>query len=53
MARPGTRTGRFYANIEVVRPTELKDTFARLAHRFANAAGGSSTLNAALTPMSD
>ncbi|MDF2256494.1 helix-turn-helix transcriptional regulator [Streptantibioticus ferralitis] len=30
--------GRFDADIEVVGPTELKDAFARLAHRYANAA---------------
>jgi predicted DNA-binding transcriptional regulator YafY len=30
--------GRFDADIEVVRPAELKDAFARLARRYANAA---------------
>jgi hypothetical protein len=44
--------GRFDADIEVVRPTELKDAFAHLAHRYANAAtNGFSTLNA--SPQAD
>lgn len=30
--------GRFDADIEVVGPTELKDAFAHLARRYANAA---------------
>nr|WP_042178221.1 YafY family protein [Kibdelosporangium sp. MJ126-NF4]CEL13054.1 Transcriptional regulator, DeoR family [Kibdelosporangium sp. MJ126-NF4]CTQ98741.1 Transcriptional regulator, DeoR family [Kibdelosporangium sp. MJ126-NF4] len=30
--------GRFDADIEIVRPTELRDAFAHLAHRYANAA---------------
>ncbi|MEU4447049.1 WYL domain-containing protein [Actinosynnema sp. NPDC050801] len=33
-----TAIGRFDADIEVVGPTELKDAFARLAHRYAKAA---------------
>lgn len=49
-----TTIGRFGADIEVVRPTELKDAFAHLAHRYANAAtNGSSMLNATLKPMRD
>lgn len=31
-----TTIGRFDADIEVVEPAELKDAFARLAHRYAN-----------------
>ncbi|WAL68605.1 WYL domain-containing protein [Amycolatopsis cynarae] len=34
--------GRFDADIEVVRPTELKDAFAHLAHRYAKAAANGS-----------
>jgi hypothetical protein len=34
--------GRFDADIEVVGPAELKDAFARLARRYADAATGSS-----------
>jgi hypothetical protein len=30
--------GRFDADIEVVRPTELRDAFARLSRRYADAA---------------
>ncbi|MFG1888932.1 helix-turn-helix transcriptional regulator [Micromonospora sp. NPDC049051] len=33
--------GRFNADIEVVGPPELRDAFARLAHRYAATAGGS------------
>ncbi|WP_371667483.1 WYL domain-containing protein [Streptomyces sp. NBC_00289] len=33
--------GRFDADIEVVGPAELRHAFARLAHRYANAAAGS------------
>ncbi|GGP77801.1 helix-turn-helix transcriptional regulator [Saccharothrix coeruleofusca] len=32
--------GRFDADVEVVGPAELKDAFARLAHRYARAAAG-------------
>jgi predicted DNA-binding transcriptional regulator YafY len=33
-----TTIGRFDADVEVIRPAELKDAFAHLAHRYANAA---------------
>lgn len=35
--------GRFDADIEVVGPSELRDAFAHLAHRYANAASGTAT----------
>jgi predicted DNA-binding transcriptional regulator YafY len=38
-----TTIGRFDADIEVIRPTELKDAFAHLAHRYANAATNAPT----------
>ena len=40
--------GRFDADIEVVGPAELKDAFAHLARRYANAAvGGSGRVDSA------
>ncbi len=35
--------GRFDAAIEVVRPAELRDAFAHLARRYAEAAAGAPT----------
>ncbi|MGW6240432.1 helix-turn-helix transcriptional regulator [Streptomyces sp. NPDC055094] len=43
--------GRFDAGIEVVGPAELKDAFARLARRYADAAGDASAAPATPPPV--
>lgn len=45
--------GRFDADIEVVGPSELKDAFARLARRYADAASGASGASRRQGPTAD